>query len=238
MLLPRRAGLLLVGDLGAQAAVVDAAAAQALTLRLAPADGADIDLEIDHGAAERVAMHAQLARGVDLVAAIRAQHPLDEALLEAALGLRQENAALVKLADQRFQFMAHGAELAVIGCARCNRHCSTWLSAGRTRGTSAGMTRTPPRMSARSTSEKRRSRPASGRPTSISCSPRKWRRKPRRSNWFPGARFSSQVLQWISWSRSMKRFMAVAPSSGTAPGWGGPGRPRRPPGAEVAGWFV
>jgi hypothetical protein len=58
-------------------------------------------------AAQRVAMDAQNHRSARLVALCAFQNPLNEALLELAHGLIEQNAALYHLNDKPFQLISH-----------------------------------------------------------------------------------------------------------------------------------
>jgi hypothetical protein len=75
------------------------------------AELADIDFEFGDGAAERVAVHAQFARGAALVALVFLKHGQDEAFLELTHTLVIEDVAFVHLQDERFQLISHVASL-------------------------------------------------------------------------------------------------------------------------------
>jgi len=66
-----------------------------------------IDLEFVDGAAERVAVHTQFARGAALIAFVFLEHGEDKTLLELTHALGVENIALVHLQDKRFQLIFH-----------------------------------------------------------------------------------------------------------------------------------
>jgi len=70
-----------------------------------------VKLEFGDGAAESVAVHAQLACGLTLVALIFLQYGKDESLLELADRFRVENPAFVHLQYQGFQLIFHSASL-------------------------------------------------------------------------------------------------------------------------------
>jgi len=69
------------------------------------ANRADIELELGDGARERVPVHAQLARGAALVAAVLLEHGEQKALFEFADGFRIEDAGLVHLLNERFELV-------------------------------------------------------------------------------------------------------------------------------------
>ena len=77
----------------------------------AAAQSLDVELQLGDGAAESIAVHAQLAGGLALVALIFLQHGQDESLLEFANCFGIQNAALVHLHDQGFQLIFHNASL-------------------------------------------------------------------------------------------------------------------------------
>ena len=70
-----------------------------------------VETQLGDGAAESVAVHAQLACGLTLVALVFLQHGKDESLLELADRFRIENSALVHLQYQGFQLVFHSASL-------------------------------------------------------------------------------------------------------------------------------
>lgn len=71
------------------------------------AERPDIDLELLHGSAEGVAVHAQLAGGLALVAAILLEHGHNETLFEFTNGFRIKDVAFVHLQDECFQLVFH-----------------------------------------------------------------------------------------------------------------------------------
>ena len=70
-----------------------------------------VEFQFRYSAAESVAVHAQLARGLTLVALVFLQHGEDESLFELADRFRVENPALVHLQYQGFQLIFHSASL-------------------------------------------------------------------------------------------------------------------------------
>src|SRR5271165_5335343 len=94
-------GLLLHGDGVSAARRATRAAAQF----------SDVEPELGDGAAESVAMHAQLARGLALVSLAVLQHGKNELLLEFANGFGVGDTTFVHLHDQSFQLVFHSASL-------------------------------------------------------------------------------------------------------------------------------
>src|SRR5271165_6138431 len=68
-----------------------------------------VEFELRDSAAESVAVHAQLARGLALVSLAVLQHGQNEFLLEFTDGFRISDAALVHLQNQSFQLVSHNA---------------------------------------------------------------------------------------------------------------------------------
>jgi hypothetical protein len=62
----------------------------------------DVDLELGDSAAERIAVHAQLARGAALVAFVLLQYGEDETFLELADTFRIKNIAAIHLQNEGF----------------------------------------------------------------------------------------------------------------------------------------
>ncbi len=77
----------------------------------AAAQSFGVELEFGDGAAESIAVHAQLAGRLALVALAVLQHGENELLLEFADGFGISDAALVHLHDQSFQLIFHDASL-------------------------------------------------------------------------------------------------------------------------------
>ena len=73
-----------------------------------------VKLQFGYGAAERVAMHAELAGGLALVAVILLEHGEDEPFFEFAYRLGVEDSALVHLQDECFQLILHDVPLSDI----------------------------------------------------------------------------------------------------------------------------
>jgi len=63
---------------------------------------ADIDLEFTNGAAQRIAVHSQLAGGTALVALVFPEDRSDETLLKLSDRLGVQNIAFVHLLHERF----------------------------------------------------------------------------------------------------------------------------------------
>jgi len=72
------------------------------------ADLGGVHVEFSQGAAEGVAMHAELFGSLALVALVLCQHFEDVALFELANGLRIRNAGVVHLRDQTVHFALQG----------------------------------------------------------------------------------------------------------------------------------
>src|ERR1700685_1309781 len=72
---------------------------------------ADVDLQFGDGAAEGVAVHAELARRAALVAFIFLEDGQDETLLEFSPALGVKNVASVHLQNKRFQLIFHKGAL-------------------------------------------------------------------------------------------------------------------------------
>ncbi len=71
------------------------------------AERPDINLKFLHGAAQGVAVHAQFAGGLALVAAILLEHGHNETLFEFTNGFRIKDVAFVHLQDECFQLVFH-----------------------------------------------------------------------------------------------------------------------------------
>jgi hypothetical protein len=72
---------------------------------------ANVDLQFADGAAERVTVHAQFARGTALVSLVFLEHRQNEALFEFAHAFGVKNVALVHLQNKCFQLVFHDASL-------------------------------------------------------------------------------------------------------------------------------
>jgi hypothetical protein len=70
-----------------------------------------VEFQLGNSAAERIAVHAQLACGLTLVTLVFLQHGKDESLLELADSFRIKYPALVHLQYQGFQLVFHSASL-------------------------------------------------------------------------------------------------------------------------------
>ena len=79
----------------------------------AVAELADVDFQLGDGAAEGVAVHAQLAGGAALVAFVLLQDGQDETFFELADTFGIQNIAAVHLQDKRFQLIFHDASLSL-----------------------------------------------------------------------------------------------------------------------------
>lgn len=77
----------------------------------AVAQALHVELEFRDGAAERVPVHAELARGLALVPVVFLENRDDEPLLEFANGFGIQNAALVHLKNECFELILHSASL-------------------------------------------------------------------------------------------------------------------------------
>ena len=75
------------------------------------AEQAYINLQFVDGAAQRIAVHFELAGGPALVAFVFLEHSEDKSFLEFTDGFRVQNVALVHLHDERFQLICHGGSL-------------------------------------------------------------------------------------------------------------------------------
>src|SRR5208282_578283 len=73
----------------------------------AGAQRTNINLELLHGSAERVPVHAQLSSGFALIAPVFFEHGYDEALLKLTNRLRIEDVAFVHLKNECFQLIFH-----------------------------------------------------------------------------------------------------------------------------------
>lgn len=69
--------------------------------------GANIKLQFRYCATESVSVHAELARGLALVAIVFLKNGEDEALLELSYGFRIKNPTVVHLQDEGFQLILH-----------------------------------------------------------------------------------------------------------------------------------
>ena len=81
---------------------------------------ANIDFQFGEGAAESVAVHAQLARGAALVAFVFLKHGQDKALFKLTNGLGVQNIAFVHLHDERFELIFHSLSLSLATRQRQN----------------------------------------------------------------------------------------------------------------------
>jgi hypothetical protein len=81
---------------------------------------ANIDFQLREGAAESVAVHAQLACGAALIALVFLEHSQDKALLKLTNSLGVQNVALVHLHDERFELIFHSLSLSLATRQRQN----------------------------------------------------------------------------------------------------------------------
>src|ERR1051326_6635110 len=71
----------------------------------------DVEFEFVDGAAQRIAVHAEFARGLALVPVVFLQHGQQEAFLEFADGFGVEDSGFVHLRHESFQLILHGSLL-------------------------------------------------------------------------------------------------------------------------------